>query len=143
MGPGKIGLEIGSGRYFRRWDGDEVSGLSIFGARSEIFEVRFSRFVSGYEFVFGGWVWPKTEQVENVCVFKGFLKGQKSHEYSREGLQVSEPERLGGGMGRVSPPPRRLVWRVWEVWRVCCRVMPLHAERQGPRRIMPQLPPVG
>ena len=34
--------------------------------------------------------------------------------------QGSEPDRLGGGRGRVNPPPRRLVWRFWEVWRVWC-----------------------
>ena len=25
--------------------------------------------------------------------------------------KLSEPDRLGGGRGRVNPPPRRLVWR--------------------------------
>ena len=49
-----------------------------------------------------------------------FLRGQEGHEYSRESLGLSERERLGGGRGRVNPPPRRLVWRFWEVWRVCC-----------------------
>ena len=32
---------------------------------------------------------------------------------------------MGGGRGRVNPPPRSLVWRFWEVWRVwrvCCWV---------------------
>ena len=33
--------------------------------------------------------------------------------------RVSEPRGLGGGRGRVNPPPRRLVWRFWEVSRVC------------------------
>ena len=29
---------------------------------------------------------------------------------------------VGGGRGRVNPPPRSLVWRFWEVWKVCCWV---------------------
>ena len=69
-----------------------------------------------------GLVGPKSENVEKVLVFKAILKGQSGHEDSREELRPSEPDRLGGGRGRVNPHPRSLFWRFWEVWRVCCLV---------------------
>ena len=48
-----------------------------------------------------------------------FFEGQSGDDESTEELQLSSPERPGGGRGRVNLPPRRLVWRFWEVWRVC------------------------
>ena len=50
--------------------------------------------------IYAGLVGPKSGNVEKVLVFKAFLKGQGSHEYARESLQLSEPERwegVGGG----------------------------------------------
>ena len=44
-------------------------------------------------------VGPKTENVEKVLVFKGFLKGQGSHGDARESLQLSEPDRFLGHFG--------------------------------------------
>ena len=70
----------------------------------------------------GSLVGPKSENVEKVLVFKAFLKGQRCDGDPGAGLQRSEPDRLGGGRGRVNLPPRRLVWRFCEVWVVCCLV---------------------
>ena len=58
-----------------------------------------------------GLVEPKIENVLPTAARSKFLKGQNGHEDSTEELQLSEPDRPGGGMGRVNPPPRRLVWR--------------------------------
>ena len=49
---------------------------------------------------------------DKICVFKAFLKGSSYPRGDSENEQVSGPDRLGGGRGRVNPPPRRLVWRV-------------------------------
>ena len=65
---------------------------------------------------------PKSGNVEKPWVFKAFLKGSKKPRAFQEHELNSGPGRLGGGRGRVNPPPRRLVWRFWEVWRVCCLV---------------------
>ena len=69
-----------------------------------------------------GLVGPKTGKVKKPLVFKAFLNGSKGAGVRQPNEQVSGPDRLGGGRGRVNPPPRRLVWRFWEVWRVCCLV---------------------
>ena len=57
----------------------------------------------------GGLVGPKSENVDFSLVFVYFFEGQSGHEYSRQELQVSSPDRLGGGRGRVNPPPCGLV----------------------------------
>ena len=57
----------------------------------------------------GSLVGPKSGNVEKVLVFKAFLKGQRCDEDPGAGLQQSEPDRLGGGRGRVNPPPCGLV----------------------------------
>ena len=62
----------------------------------------------------------KSENVETPLVFVCFFEGQNGEEDSREEFQPASPDRPGGGRGRVNPPPRRLVWRFWEVWRVWC-----------------------
>ena len=58
---------------------------------------------------------PKSGNVEKVLVLKAFLKGSRVARVDSEKKQTSEPKRPGGGRGRVNPPPRRLVWRFWEV----------------------------
>ena len=65
-----------------------------------------------------GLVGPKTGKVKRLLVFEAFLKGSSYPRADSENEQLAEPDRLGGGRGRVNPPPRRLVWRFWEVWRV-------------------------
>ena len=67
-----------------------------------------------------GLVGPKTGKVKKVLVFKPFLKVSKGPGGETENELTAGPGRLGGGRGRVNLPPRRLVWRFWEVWRVCC-----------------------
>ena len=68
----------------------------------------------------GGLVGPKSENVGFSLVLRLLFEGSRGHETAKESLQASEPTRLGGGRGRVNPPPRRLVWRFLEVWRVWC-----------------------
>ena len=68
----------------------------------------------------GDLVGPKSENVEKPLVFACFFEGQSGDEESTEELQLSSPDRPGGGRGRVNPPPRRLVSRFWEVGRVWC-----------------------
>ena len=60
----------------------------------------------------------KSENMHAIAAASRFLRGQGSHKYAKESLQLSESDRLGKGRGRVNLPPRRLVWRFWEVWRV-------------------------
>ena len=52
---------------------------------------------------------PKRENVEKPQVFVCFFEGQSGHEDPREEFQLSSPDRLGGGRGRVNPPPCGLV----------------------------------
>ena len=60
------------------------------------------------------------------------MKGSGYPRRNSENEQRSEPDRLGWGRGRVNPPPRRVVWRFWEVWRVCCWVRAsTHLEARG------------
>ncbi len=75
----------------------------------------------------GSLVGPKSGNVEKVLVFKAFLKGQRCDEYPGAGLRPSEPDRLGGGRGRVNPPPRSLVWRFWRFGGFGAGSKPLHA----------------
>ena len=52
---------------------------------------------------------PKSENLEKVVVFKAFLKGSRGPRGHQDGFRPSEPDRLGGGRGRVNPPPCGLV----------------------------------
>ena len=68
--------------------------------------------------------------------FQRFFKFQGGRDPSQPNEQPSEPDRLGGGRGRVNPPPRRLVWRFSEVWRVCCLGQGIYTPGgQRPRRM--------
>ena len=58
------------------------------------------------------------EGESDVFVFKTFLKGSKKAKAFQEHERQAGPGRLGGGRWRVKPPPRRLVWKFWEMWRV-------------------------
>ena len=66
-----------------------------------------------------GLLGPKSGNVDFIQVFVCFFEGQGRHEYAKESFQVERAGAVGGGRGRVNPPPRRLVWRFWKVWRVC------------------------
>ena len=46
-----------------------------------------------------------------ILIFAKDFACHGSHEYIKESLRRSGPDRLGRGRGRVNPPPRRLVWR--------------------------------
>ena len=60
----------------------------------------------------------QSDNVEKVLVLPLLFEGSRAARGRQENEQPSEPDHLGGGRGRVNLPPRRLVWRFWEVWRV-------------------------
>ena len=66
-----------------------------------------------------GLVGPKSENVEKVFVLQILFEGSRAAGAFQPNEQAIGKGRLGGGRGRVNLPPRRLVWRFWEVWRVC------------------------
>ena len=61
---------------------------------------------------------PKTENVEISLVLPLLFEGSRVPGVFQENEQHCEKSRLGGGRGRINPPPRSLVWRFREVWRV-------------------------
>ena len=63
---------------------------------------------------------PKIENVGFSLVLPLLFEGSGWPRAFQENEQPAGKCRLGGGRGRVNPPPRRLVWRFWEVWRVWC-----------------------
>ena len=48
---------------------------------------------------------PKSENVEKPLVFVCFFEPQSGDEHCREEFQLSSPDRLGRGRGRVNPSP--------------------------------------
>ena len=84
-----------------------------------------------------GLVWAHKQQIH---IFPTFFLIPKDCEDAKENLQSSGPDRLGGGRGRVNPPPWGL-FGGFRVWRVCCLVSAslsecLYTPRgQRPRRI--------
>ena len=54
-------------------------------------------------------VWPKSGNVEKPLVFKGFFEGSRAARTPQEEERNCEPDRLGGGRGRVNLPPCGLV----------------------------------
>ena len=70
---------------------------------------------------------PKSENVEKPLVFVCFFEGQRCDEDPGARLQRSEPDRLGGGRGRVNPPLRRLLWRFGRFGGFGVGSKPLHA----------------
>ena len=84
---------------------------------------------------------PKSENVEISLVLPLLLEGSGWPRAFQENEQPAGKCRLGGGRGRVNPPPRRFVWRFWEVWRVCKMVRGLYTPRgTRPRRIFDVFP---
>ena len=57
------------------------------------------------------YVRSKRAQKQKVLIFAKDFAYQRCDGDPGAGLRLSEPDRLGGGRGRVNPPPRRLVWR--------------------------------
>ena len=66
----------------------------------------------------GAIVRPNRAHKQQIHILPTFFACHRGARRRQENEQLSEPDRLGGGRGRVTPPPRRLVWRFWEVWRV-------------------------
>ena len=54
---------------------------------------------------------PKSENVGFSLVLPLLFEGSRPAGGRHRNERSSEPDRLGGGRGRVNPPPRRLVWR--------------------------------
>ena len=79
--------------------------------------------------IYGALMGPKSENVEKSVVLPLLFEGSRAAWLRQPNEKPSEPDRLGGGRGRVNPPPRRLVWRFWEVWRVCKMVRGLYTPR--------------
>ena len=52
---------------------------------------------------------PKRVHKQIIFIFAKDFACHGSHEDARESLQRSGPDRLGGGRGRVNPPPSGLV----------------------------------
>ena len=52
---------------------------------------------------------PKWAHKQEKHIFATYFDGSRGHEHSDANLQRSEPRRLGGGRGRVNPPPCGLV----------------------------------
>ena len=52
---------------------------------------------------------PKSENVEKTLVFICFFEGSRGPRGRQSREHVAGPRGLGGGRGRVNPPPRRLV----------------------------------
>ena len=73
----------------------------------------------------GGLVRPKAGNVEKVLVLPRLSRGSRGPR-ARQDRENRSNGRLGAGAGEVNPPPRRLVWSFWEVWRIGGWV-PLHA----------------
>ena len=48
---------------------------------------------------------PKRVHKQIILIFAKDFACHGSHEDARESLGKSEPDRLGGGRGRVNPPP--------------------------------------
>ena len=65
---------------------------------------------------------PKWAHKQIKHIFAKDFSGSRGPRVRQSREQLSEPRGLGGGGGRVNLPPRRLVWRFWEVSRVCCWV---------------------
>ena len=72
---------------------------------------------------------PKWAHKQLTFIYTEDFEGSRGPRGRQSREKHSEPRGLGGGRGRVNLPPRRLVWRFWEVWRVGCRWVPLHAMR--------------
>ena len=56
---------------------------------------------------------PKIENVGFSSVLPLLFEGSRRPRRFQENERGVEKCRLGGGRGRVNPPPRRLVWRFW------------------------------
>ena len=54
---------------------------------------------------------PKSENVGFSLVLPLLFEGSRAAGGRQPNELGSGPWRLGGGRGRVNPPPRRLVWR--------------------------------
>ena len=57
----------------------------------------------------GGLVGPKSGNVEKALVFVYVFEGSRGHEDAKESFKIFRAEAVGGGRGRVNPPPCGLV----------------------------------
>ena len=69
---------------------------------------------------------------QQIHIFPTYFAFQRSRDTVRESLQLSEPDRLGGGRGRVTLPLVGLFegFRVWRVW--CWLKASTRLESRGP-----------
>ena len=72
---------------------------------------------------------PKWAHKQLILIFTEGFEGSRGPRVCQSREQLSEPRGLGGGRGRVYPPPRRLVWRFWEVWEGLLMVQGIYTPR--------------
>ena len=51
---------------------------------------------------------PKRAHKQEIHIFASDFEGPRGARVRQENEKLSEPDRLGGGRGRVNPPPRSL-----------------------------------
>ena len=61
--------------------------------------------------IYGGLMGPKNGNVKNRWVSLLLFEGPRAPRVRQSREQSSGPNRLGGGRGRVNPPPCGFVWR--------------------------------
>ena len=89
--------------------------LRSFSANEETLEPYLSHFdvekleMASVMGICGSLVGPKSGNVEKVLVFNGFFNGSGGPRGGQDHERPSEKRRLGGGSGRVNPPPCGLV----------------------------------
>ena len=70
---------------------------------------------------------PKRVHKQIILIFAKDFACHGSHGYARENFANRWAGAVGGGRGRVNPPPRRLVWRFWRFGGFGAASKPLHA----------------
>ena len=77
--------------------------------------------------IWGALMGPKSENVGFSLVLPLLFEGSRGPRGRQDRQQLASKYRLGGGRGRVNPPPRRLVWRFWRFWGFGAASKHLHA----------------
>ena len=72
---------------------------------------------------------PKRAHKQNIPIFPTYFEGSGGVQGRQPNEQVSDPDRMGGGRGRVNPPRRSSAWRFWRFGGFGVGSKHLHAER--------------
>ena len=79
---------------------------------------------------------PKSENVGVSLVLALLFEGSRAAGGRQDGKESAERYRLGGGRGRVNPPPRSLVLRFWRLGGFETTECIYMRRGQRPRRIL-------